>query len=287
MNLYFQFFTQNQTSESVEIVRILESLVRKGSLGGRSKVSVHGETRRSTFKSLEVFAAKIAEKRFNQFELIFDPVQVHFGNIVADTRSFNCVFSPSPTCALWLPTREWRGTDVTRTSRNKYMTVQNKEQVLRAHHVTKEPSVLEVVLAIDTKSSPDTVLDACADWLAGALTKDFDKFHIFGCCDIGGPEVRIEIEVRTIAVWDIQVMANVKPPAYPILGDRFEALHPLMFGAKRVCQGINKALEKDASLTSASGARDFAVLRLPPTCDKESAMIRAAKWLINPADKTG
>ena len=82
-----------------------------------------------------------------------------------------------------------------------------------------------------------------------------------------------------------QVMMKVKQPAYPELGDRFEALHPLMFGSKLLCEGISKALGKGTKLTIASHAKDFAVVRLPQTFDKELLTNRAADWLIRGADK--
>ena len=43
-----------------------------------------------------------------------------------------------------------------------------------------------------------------------------------------------------------QVMAAVKPPGTPDLGDRFEALHSIMFGARALCEGISKGLGQEA-----------------------------------------
>lgn len=160
------------------------------------------------------------------------------------------------------------------------MTAQNKEEVLKFHHVKRGPSILEVVVAIATRSSREAILEECADWFSKMLPKNLDKLKIFGCCDVGGPELAVELEANVLMTERIRVMATVKPPAYPKLGERFEALHPLMFGSKQLCKGISDALGKEAKLIYASHTKDFAVVHLAQTCDKELARKLASDWLI-------
>ncbi|MEJ0088210.1 MAG: hypothetical protein WDM80_00405 [Limisphaerales bacterium] len=279
MNLYFQFLTQNQTAEAIEILQFIPLLTEGLAIKGRTRVSAQALTSRSTFTDIKNLIRKLRETRFNQLEVKSEMVQMRFGGGSVDITSLTGVFSPSPTCSLWLPTNDWK-IDAERSSRNKYMTAQNKEEFLRFHHVTRKPSILEVAVAISTKSSPEIILKKCAGWFPKVLTKDLDKLKVFGCCDIGGPELFVEFEASVLTTEHIRVMAAVKPTAYPKLGERFEALHSLMFGSKRLCKGISKALGKEAELHAECSENDFAVVRLSQSCDKESAKRRAANWLI-------
>jgi hypothetical protein len=77
-----------------------------------------------------------------------------------------------------------------------------------------------------------------------------------------------------------RVMARTSPKAYPQLGEKFEDLHPVMFGAKQVCSELAAALGKDAKLIIGTNASDFAVIRLNPKCDIAAARERAKDLLL-------
>src|SRR5580765_244491 len=68
-----------------------------------------------------------------------------------------------------------------------------------------------------------------------------------------------------------RIMAKLRPPAYPDLGQRFDALHPVMFGSKKVCDGIGSALGKCARVISGSTLSNFAVVRLNAKCETQAA----------------
>jgi hypothetical protein len=282
MTLYFQFMTQNQTAEAIEMLRLIPVLTDSRTLKGHATISAQASISRCTFLDLDALIAKMEAKRFNQLEVALERTQL--AGRLADIASLKGFFSPSPTCALWLPTRDW-SIEADRASRNKYMTARSSERTINFHHVSRAPSVFGLLVAVTTNLAQHVVLDGCADWLVRAFPESLEGLHLFGCCDVAEPVFIPQLKTSVLMHERFEVMMKVKPPAYPELGDRFEALHPLMFGSKRLCVGISNALGKDTKLRTASNASDFAVVRLAPGCDKESARIRAADWLISDADK--
>ncbi len=76
------------------------------------------------------------------------------------------------------------------------------------------------------------------------------------------------------------IKSKVFPKAYPELGEKFDDLHPVMFGAKQVCSELAAALEKYAKLIIGTSASDFAVIRLNPKCDIAAAKEQAKDWLL-------
>lgn len=284
MNIYFQFLTQDQTFRAIEVLRLIPVLTDGAELKGVVKTSKQALISHLKFAGLETLLPKIQQNRLNQLEIIPDASKLRFRGVAARLISINGVFSPSPTSAIWLPTKDWR-IEADRSSRNKYMTAKSQESALKFHHVASAPSVFEVVVTIATRSSRDAVLDGCASLLAKALPADLNILNVFGCCDVGGPEFTVELATNVLMTEHIRVMANVKPSAYPILGKRLEALHPVMFGSKRLCEGISKALGKGARVTTGTHASHFAVVRLGLNVDIEAATRRAANWLTHRADE--
>ena len=283
MNLYFQFLTQNQTTQVARMLEVIAILVDGQVLKGHVNMYAQGAISRSTFSELGALAGRIAEKRFNELELVPETSRLCLAGSQADIDCLQSIFSVSPTCALWLPTRDWK-TDGDRASDNRYRTAKSNEEAMNFHHVSKKPSVFGLLVSVKTKLSRAALLDECAGRLARKLPDSFDSLHLFGCCDVVEPVVIPHLE-RSVVI-PYPVMMKVKPPAFPELGERFEDLHPLMFGSKRLCKGISDALGGDARLIRATHATDFAVVRLAKTCDRESARTRAADWLINATELT-
>ena|SRR5258708_27561274 len=158
MNLYFQFLTQDQSVDAVEILGLIPVLIGDPALRGRVRVSAQASVSRSTFSDMEALSSRLASRRFNELEVLPRPLPRQFASVKVCVQSINSVFYPSPTSALWLPTKDWQ-IDAERPSRNKYMTAQSTENVLKFYGVTKQPSVLVVAATIATKSSQDTALN--------------------------------------------------------------------------------------------------------------------------------
>ena len=284
MNIYFQFLTHNQTVEAIHMLRLVNVLTDSAALKGRVKISAQAMVSHSTFSDIETLCAKMATRRFNQLEVLPDPLQARLGGVDINITSINGVFYPSLTGALWLPTKKWR-TNGGRSSDNKYMTAKSREDRLKFYHAKTVPSVFEIVVKTSSKVNKDVILLECSKWLAKSLPDSLGELQLFGCCDVGGAELAVALEAGVLSTDLVRIMAKVKPSAYRELGERFESLHPVMFGSKKLCEGISEALGKEAKLTAAIHVKDLAVICLVSKCDMESARSRAADWLINGADK--
>ncbi|MBN9692009.1 MAG: hypothetical protein J0M24_17340 [Verrucomicrobia bacterium] len=90
----------------------------------------------------------------------------------------------------------------------------------------------------------------------------------------------MKLESNVLMTEHIRIMARLWPSAYPELGRRFDGLHPVMFGSKKLCQGIGSALDKDARVLVSDAMSDFAVVRLTVGCESEAARRRASPWLL-------
>src|SRR5436190_3180923 len=129
MNLYFQFLTQNQTTEASRILEVIAVLTEAPVLKGRAKIYAQGAISHSTFSGIGTLAERMSKKRFNELELTLDVSQLHFGVSQSHIKSVECTLSVSPTCALWFPTKEWR-TDGDRATDNRYRTAKSHETAL-------------------------------------------------------------------------------------------------------------------------------------------------------------
>jgi len=266
------------------MVRLIPAVTGGLEFSGQIKVSAQAAVSRSKFSGLEALCSRMAKRPFNQLEIVLDSLPSRSGEAVGRITSLCGIFSPSPTSALWLPTKDWK-IDADRGSRDKYLTAKTKEDVLDFHRIAEKPSVFELHLEISTKMAKERVLDRYADAFVRIIPESIEKLHLFGCCDVVEPVVIPQLKTSVLMPERFQIMMNIKPPAYPELGDRFEALHSLMFGSRRLCEGLSSALGEQAKLITSSNALDFAVVRLASICNKESASELAANWLIAGPDK--
>ena len=233
----------------------------------------------SKFSSIETLSAKLAKTRFNELEVIYDIKRLKIGTTTARVGTLNGVFHPSTIGKLWFSWKDFPPLE-DRRSRQRKMNAKTDEEAVAYHQVSLMPCVFEVALEIETSDSQKQVLDNCAEWLANALDKMFGRLKVFGCCDAGGIDFHVRLETYVPMIANSRVMARTSPKAYPQLGEKFDDLHPVMFGAKQVCSELAAALGKDAKLVCGADASDFAVIRLNPKCDIAAAKERAKKWLL-------
>jgi hypothetical protein len=279
MNIYFQFLTQNQSASAIDLIQLPALLVSGQAIAGKTKTSTGGKLLHSKFSSIETLSAKLAKTRFNELEVIYDIKKLKIGRTTAQVKNLNGVFYPSTTGKLWFPWKDFESLE-DRRSRQRKMNAKTNEEAVAYHRVSLMPCVFEVALEIETSESQKQLLDSCAEWLGTALDTNFEKLEVFGCCDAGGIDFHVRLETYVPMIASSRVMARTSPKAYPELGEKFNDLHPVMFGAKQVCSELAAALGKDAKLVCGADASDFAVIRLNPKCDIAAAKERAKKWLL-------
>jgi hypothetical protein len=278
MNLYFQVFTQSQTVDALELLRFLRVFAQEREIKGKVSVSSGGKISRYSFSNYEKLVSKVSGKRFNQFEAKVDPkaFDLAFGDSII--ASVNAVFTPASSGDLWFSYRDWPPGGE-RSERLRRMNAKMREEGLRYYGVSK-PNLVEIVFAIESASSKDVVLGAVAKRIAAQTSVEFLQIEPFGCCDVGGPEFFVRMEAGVLMTDGIRVMAELMPPMYPELGARFDKLHPLMFGDKRLCSKIGKALGSDAEVICGDRKRGLGVVRLNSDCDLALGAERASKLLL-------
>jgi hypothetical protein len=241
-------------------------------------MSTGGKLLSSKFSDIEALSVELAGTRFNELEVIYDIRELKMGAVIAQVKSMNGVFYPSPTCELWFSSKDFALSEDHRSVQRE-MNAKAKEESLTDYHVTVKPPAFEVALEMKTSESEAEIFNHCAEWFSTA-GKSFGELGVFGCCDAGGKEMFVRLESHVLMLDKIRVIKKIRPTAFPELGQKFDSLHPIMFGAKEVCSGLAAALGKDAKLICATDGSNFAVIRLNPRCDIAAAKERAKDWLL-------
>src|SRR5260370_14280580 len=101
MNLYFQFLTQNQNVEALQMLQTIGLITDVQAFKGRAKLRAQASTSRCSFSGFDAFAAKMERKRFNRLEVLPEIRWLDIGAVRARVLVCRGDLTPSPTCALW------------------------------------------------------------------------------------------------------------------------------------------------------------------------------------------
>lgn len=278
MNVYLQVLSQVQTAEVARLL-LLPAELQSGQSGCQLKMSAGGKVRTRSFGAVEKAVAFVQDTKFNQLEVAYSIAKNSRFRMTGNPVSVVGLFTVSPTSELWFKADDWPAGGE-RTMRMRKMNAKAAETALNYYKVSRKPSIFEIVLETETTEPPEKVLDVCAEWLAKFVPKPLASLGIFGCVDVGGPEFFVKLESNVLMTEHIRIMAKLLPSAYPELGQRFDAVHPVMFGAKKVCDGIGAALGKDAQVIPSAAISDLAVVRLRVSCELAVENRRVSRWIL-------
>jgi hypothetical protein len=144
----------------------------------------------------------------------------------------------------------------------------------------KRPNIIEAVFELKTKTPIDLVLETVAEQLFLKAPDTLIKIQPFGCCDIGGKDFFVKMEVGVTMTEGIRIMAGLWHPTYPMLGKRFDKLHMMMFGNAKLCGKIASNLGEDAKLFAKRDQENWAVLYLKPGRNIVDANIQVEECLL-------
>ena len=278
MNLYVQILSQSQTADAAQLL-LLPSELQPGRTACRLSVSTDDTMRTEEFQSIQTAISKTRLVRFNQIEVTYLITRRDRLRIPGRVVSVVGLFTPSPTCALWLKSEDWPPASA-RGIRTRKMNAKTAESALSYYQVSRKPSVYEIAIQIDYSRPADVVLEDFTEWLAAFMPKSLESLDVFGCVDCGGPEFFVKLESNVLMTKHIRIMTRLLPSAYPELGQRFDALHPVMFGAKSVCSGIASALGKYARVIPSVNLPDIAVIRLAAGYQAQDLRSRVSNWVL-------
>jgi len=281
MNLYFQFFIQDHTKAALELLRLPSLLFAPGAQRGKVKVSGGGHRSQMIFATIDSLTSRLAKRRWNQCEVIYDLPRVRIGKAKARVKIMNGVFTPPPSFDLWFPSEEFHVTG--RASMHRQSNAFASEQGFRGLEIKRVPCVFEAALEMECPESlREQVLDHVAERLASVLSADGLGLEVFGCCDAGDRDLFVRLESNVLMIEHIRVRARISPEIYPKLEEKFVGLHPIMFGRKQACAGLVAELGKPARLLPVTGSSEVAVVRLGPDyslSEVVEVVERARTWL--------
>lgn len=277
LNIYAQILTQVQTAEVAKL--LLLPLGPQSDTACKLKVSAGGKVRSHTFQSLQRAVEKVKSLKLNELEITYDPNQMQQSAFPRITKSVVGVLKPAVSSELWFISKNF-STEISRAIRNRRMNAKAREVALIHYKLDHSPSIIELAIEIESPKDEGFILSAFGPWLAENLPKALEPLSVFGCVDAGGDEYFVRLEAGVPMIDHIRIMVNVWPSAYPELGHRFDALHPILFGSKALGEDLSSALGKDARIMKSKTLREIAIVRFLSNCDLETAKIRAAPWLI-------
>jgi hypothetical protein len=281
VNIYFQVLSQVQTADVARLLSLPAEL-QSGRSGCQLKMSAGGKIRTRSFGAIDEAVSHVQDAKVNQLEVIYSIANDSALRIPGNPLSVSGLFTVSPTCDLWFKADDWPAGGE-RSMRMRKINAKAAETALIYYKVDRKPSLFEMVIDTQTAEPQEKVLDACAGWLANFVPEDFAPLAVFGCVDAGGPEFFVKLESNILMTADVRIMSKLLPSAYPELGQKFEALHPVMFGSKKVCEGIGSALGKDAEVIPSVAINNFGVVRLKADRETLVASSRLSAWIFPPA----
>jgi hypothetical protein len=279
MNLYFQLLTLNQSADATILTALPPIFSKNKVVGGKGKISSGGKLSYFSFSNIESLKKRMLNARFNECEVKYDVTHVIFGDLELKINSIDGVFKPAPTNDSWLYSDEFNVSN--KSSKNRQMNASNIESAYQKLGLKQGPSVFEVAFDLETQFSHERVLRECALSLGHDLPRSFNSLQIFGCCDAGGKELIVRLESHVIMADHIRMFEKIHPKDYTLLGQKIDALHPIMFGRRDLFSELHEVLGHPALLFEDRNNPSFAVIYLSQEFDSVAATARAKRFFLS------
>lgn len=221
----------------------------------------------------------LSQQPANEIEIAFGlsaPYQLAEGRLTV--RSLQCALKISPTNSLWAPVSGFTLPD--REGEARRASYESRELALKWNGISACPTLFEAVFEIETEGE-DSLLRAFWEAMPGAVTESLVWLGVLGCVDLHDPSVFRGDVLDALAPW---------PRSYPLLGTRFDDLHPILLGPASTCDGLAMALAGRVALkrvTSPQGQDALGLMWLPMSVVRDSkSRADAQAWLVPRDDST-
>jgi hypothetical protein len=221
MEAMMEVLTQNQGGEVIELLRsLLDSALTSGA---RAKISLYrgGKLDSPDTKPVDDLIDSLKEDHINEVHISFRPAGSRRQPSVL--RVLEAVLYISPTNSLWLPIAD--SLQGERVDDKKRRSLASVEGSFRWNGIATAPTVLTVFV--------DAVGDQPRQALMQALPLFFPQKTIplapFGWIEFSEKGRLRPNVLERLAPW---------PKALPMLGSRFDALHPILFGSRELCSQV-------------------------------------------------
>lgn len=268
MKITIEFLTLKQGYEVFELLRPLLAKALSGE--GRKKVSVvrGGSLQRLAIDEPGRLIDTLKGERSNE-------VRITWASAPSRPQAFRLLEATlyiSPTSSAWLSTADFPRDG--RIDASMARSIASTEGSFIWNGIAAAPTLLEVGVEVDPNSLHETSTEILHRFFSGMTV----PLEIFGWAGFRRSEAFDPNVLDRLAPW---------PKALPMLGSRFDALHPILFGSRGLCEQVEEAfrseLERPAVEIPAAGESVW-IVALPEDL-LEKAKGESFEFLV-PRDET-
>ena len=275
MNLYLQAMTWERNPDLLDILS-LPDFLRLNDLKCQPRFLAGGKLHKRG--PVDPAARALDSNRFNQLEATYSWERSDNSALPGTITGMSGVLTPDPSTSVWFPSADFPA-PTSGGSRAQRMNAHTRE-FASVEQGMRRPSILELVVELETGAPNNEVLDATALLLASGLPARLDRLEVFGCVDAGGPDYFVKMNATVGMTSGIRVFANTPAEAYPDLGPKFDALHPVLFGSRETCEGLVNALDGQGRNLACDNIPRSAVVRLTHNPELHELADQVSKWII-------
>ncbi len=237
--LFVELLSQEQNAN---VLRLLNFQLQSLEVKPTTKRRFNGYTVQRKTASIDSFIEAASEQKHNKITVSY---QIASGTSKQNgllLTHIHQVLNISPTNSLWASTKVWPHHKSPAVN-NEYKTYQSFEYYLKLNEVSVYPSCLTTIISMKTDLAVGEVGSRVLDLLAICLST-------LSCPVSGAATISISENIKNLQGGPPNILANLEmwPKAYPLLGERFDALHPFLIGSPDLCNSFVQALEKHVAL---------------------------------------
>jgi hypothetical protein len=186
----------------------------------------------------------------------------------------------SPTNLLWAPTSGYEPSSYNDKATRR--TYESKERSLKWNEISIYPTLLESVIELQGSTVKDKMHQKMLNLLSRSIPDALLANTITGCA---------ELDEHSELIGFINILNQLAPwpKTYPLLGERFDDLHPILIGSLPLCTNLASAFGdavKLETLSSTEGEQVLGAVWLPEAILQEpNSRTIAQQWLV-PKDQS-
>ena len=282
ITLSVELFSQNQTEAILHLLYFPTLLLSKYT--GKIPIATRSAWRYKTtsYTSLDRFLSTRPKDNLNEVRVEYDFPNPCSVEKEVTLSSVYQTLDISPTNAMWSSTKNWPADKVTK-HHSSYFNLKGQEEHLEASGVTQRPSYLRSHIGLETDLLPEIIVEKLFDYIEICVADLSICSELFGAGDYTISPVPLSRANTPSIISDLSDW----PKAYPLLGQRFDRMHPWMLGNKEYCSGLKEVLPDEVRinyLSSAYSPCDLAALHVPREVAQNDAIYRAASSFFVPKD---
>jgi hypothetical protein len=266
--LNVQLITQDQDAALLDLLRFPDPPLLPPDARVQVSDGSRGQ-RRLKLRELTDFISSLVHQQANEVQLDFkfEPWEIPGSAIIVS--GITNLLSISSTSSVWKPAGD---EPADRAARRIWSTAVGMEQMVRWQKLDSYPTLLQSVIEIESQVSRPELMPRLFDIMADSIPQMLVHPGISGAADLEkqlGPANLLQ----AIAPW---------PGAIRFLNQRFDNLHPIMFGPVDRCKKLMRALGSQVLVREIGS--ELGIVHVPDELVKSESSQAAVKNLLVPKD---